>query len=162
MDIFTTILAGVSVFVAGQILLKIFIEPIQKLKESIAEVVYLLTNDHAIYHNAEAVDKQRADEAYKNIRNTGAVLNAKLHILPFYFAYYYLFGLPSKSKILKATDKLFGISNKMYSKSSKKYYYLDLYRIEICELLKLDNPIKNGLTKKEILDSLETMYKNDS
>ncbi|MCK5230500.1 MAG: hypothetical protein KAR13_09565 [Desulfobulbaceae bacterium] len=59
MTLFTTILAGVSVFVLGQILLKWIIEPIQKLREVIAEVVFYLANDHSIIHNANVLIRKR-------------------------------------------------------------------------------------------------------
>lgn len=60
MSIFATIVAGVTVFVLGQILLKLVIEPIQKLREAIAEVAFRLANDHAVIHNAETVAKKNA------------------------------------------------------------------------------------------------------
>ncbi|MEA2083260.1 MAG: hypothetical protein U9O82_03250 [Thermodesulfobacteriota bacterium] len=74
MTLFTTILAGVSVFVLGRILLKWIIEPIRKLREVIAEVVFYLANDHSIIHNANVVDKEEALSAGKNLKRLGAKL----------------------------------------------------------------------------------------
>ena len=72
MNVFTTILAGVAVFVLGQILLKLVIEPVQKLREAIAEVAFYLANDHAVIHNAVTVEKELAQAAYSNLRQLGA------------------------------------------------------------------------------------------
>lgn len=48
MNIFATIVAGITVFVLGQILLKLVIEPIQKLRETISEIAFHLANDHQV------------------------------------------------------------------------------------------------------------------
>lgn len=131
MNIFATILAGVAVFVLGQILLKLVIEPIQKLREVIAEVAFYLANDHAVIHNAEMVEKEKAQIASSNLRQLGARLVASQQLIPFYSYLGKLFSLPDRANIQKASQRLFQIPNHMYGGSPEKYDRLDLYRIEV-------------------------------
>ncbi len=162
MEIFATILTGVLVFAAGQTTLKMVIEPIQKLRETIAEIAFILTNNHVVYHNADAIDKEEVHTVYMNSRETGARLISRLTLIPFYEHIHKLFNLPNKVSITKASERLYGISNQMVSKSPIKYYCLDLYRIEICECLNIDDPITNGLSKQEILYSINEIRKSVS
>lgn len=159
MDIFATIVAGVTVFALGQILLKLVIEPIQKLREAIAEVAFYLANDHAVIHNAETVEKEVAQAAYSNLRQLGARLVASKQLVPFYPRLRQLFSLPSSANIQQASQRLFQISNHMYGNDPEKYYRLDLYRIEVCELLRLQDPIKNGMSKQQLLDGIQELRK---
>ena len=149
MDIFKTIVTGVAVFVLGQIFLKLVIEPIQKLRETIAEVAYYLANDHAVIHNADVVAKKIAQTASSNLKQLGARLVSGQQLIPFYSVFRTLLSLPKKANIKSASQKLFQIRNHMYGNDKDKYYLLDIYRIEICELLRLQGPISGGVSKHE-------------
>ena len=155
MQIFATILTGVIVFVGGQTILKMVIEPIQKLRETIAEIAFILTNNHVVYHNSDFLDKQQVDDAYENVREMGGRLVANQTLVPFYGKLHKLFSLPSKEEVKKASERLYGISLQMDSQSDARYYYLDLYRIEICENLHISDPITNGLSKEELIESIK-------
>jgi len=159
MEIFATILTGVVVFVGGQTILKMVIEPIQRLRETISEISFTLTNNHVVYHNADALDKERVDEAYSNAREMGGRLMAHLTLIPFYKYLRKFFNLPCKERIAKASERLYGLSNQIHSNSNVRFYYLDLYRIEICESLNIPDPITKGLSKQEIIDSIEKLRK---
>ncbi len=162
MQIFATILTGVIVFVGGQTILKMVIEPIQRLRETISGVAFILTNNHVVYHNSEALDEERVKDAYYNVREMGGRLVANQSLIPFYEKIHKYFSLPSKEEIKTASEKLYGISLQMDSGSSAKYYYLDLYRIEICECLRISDPITKGLSKSEIKNSIEELRKNNA
>lgn len=159
MTVFTTIVAGVTVFVVGQILLKLVIGPIQKLREVIADVAFYLANDHDVIHNAEMVDKERAQTASSNLKQLGARLVSSQQLIPFYSFLRKLFSLPDKINIEKASQRLFQIPNHMYGNHPEKYYRLDRYRIEVCELLGLQDPIKNGMSKQELEDAIQELRK---
>ena len=154
MTLFTTILAGVSVFVLGQILLKWIIEPIQKLREVIAEVVFYLANDHSIIHNANVVDKEEALSAGKNLKRLGAKLVSSQQLIPFYESVLRICRLPERDNIVSASNRLSLISNSMFGDEADKFYRLDLYRIKVCECLGLQDPIQNGMTKQELKDAI--------
>lgn len=159
MNVFTTIVAGVTVFVLGQILLKLVIEPIKKLREAIAEVAFYLANDHAVIHNAERVKEEQAEAASSNLRQLGARLVSSQQLIPFYSFLQRLFSLPDKAHIEKASQRLFQIPNHMYGDHPEKYYRLDLYRIEVCELLRLQDPINIGMSKQELVDAIQELRK---
>lgn len=162
MNIFATIVAGVTVFVLGQILLKLVIEPIQKLREAIAEVAFRLANDHAVIHNAETVAKGRAEAVSSDFRQLGARLVSGQQLIPSYSHIRKLFSLPNKNDIGKAAERLFQIPNHMYGDDPKKHYRLDLYRIEVCELLQLQDPIGSGMSKQELVNAIQELRKNNT
>ncbi len=149
MSIFLTIISGVTVFVFGQIILKLFIDPAQKLKESIAEIAFILWNEHATIHNAETVKETQVKDVYRQLRTLGARLASGYQIIPFYSKLNRIFGLPPSSAIEKAAEKMFEMSNNMLGSHVDKYYRLDLCRIDICEALNINDPIKSGLSRDE-------------
>lgn len=155
--IFTTIISGVTVFVLGQIFLKMVIEPVQNLKATISKVAHCLTNDYIILMNADVLSKKESQETYKKLRNLGAQLYADLHVVPLYHFFRNIFGLPSFNNLVEASDKLFGISNKMYSKQAAKYDYLDLYYLQMCKNLRIHVPEKMQLSEAELKDSIKQL-----
>ncbi len=155
--IFTTIISGVTVFVLGQIFLKMVIEPIQNLKATISKVAHCLNNDYVVFMNADVISKKETQETYKKLRNLGAQLYADLHLVPLYRFFRYIFGLPSFNNLVEASDKLFGISNKMYSKTAARYHYLDLYYLQICKNLRIHVPEKMQIPEAELKDSIKQL-----
>jgi len=162
MNVFATIVAGVTVFVFGQILLKLVIEPIQNLREAIAEVAFHLANDHAVIHNAETVKKEQAEAVTSNLRQLGARLVSSQQLVPFYTSLRKVFSLPDEVNIGKAAQQLFQIPNHMYGSCPQKYERLDLYRIEVCELLQLQDPNNNGIPKQELVDAIRESQKKNA
>lgn len=156
MTLFTTILAGVSVFVLGQVFLKWVIEPIQDLRKVIAEILFYLANDHSIIHNAEIVNKEEALSVGKNLERLGARLLANQNLIPFYDKTRKVFGLSKRESIAFASKRLSLISKSMFGKEDI-HCKLDLYRINVCESLGIDDPIQSGMTKQALIDGIEEM-----
>lgn len=155
MTLFTTILAGVSVFVVGQIFLKWMIEPIQELRKIIAEVLFYLANDHSIIHNAHIIDKEEALSSCKNLKRLGASLLSSQQLIPFYEKAIKVFRLPKRENIVLASKRLSLISNSIFGKDQDIHYKLDLYRIDICEALGIEDPIQGGMSKQELKDAIK-------
>lgn len=126
MNLFTTIVAGVSVFVLGQIFLKWMVEPIQELRKIMAEVLFYIANDHATIHNAEMVEKQDALFVGKNLERLGARLLSTQQLIPFYETARKVFRLPSTENIMLASKRLSLISKSMFGKETDIHYQLDL------------------------------------
>ena len=162
MSVFLTIITGVLVFVIGQSVIKLVIEPVQKFRQTLSEITYRFTRDHVVYHNADAVDKDRANKAYTDIRDLGARLHGDLRLIPHYSKIRKIFGLPESDKVIEATDYLIKISNHMYGKDSIKYYYLDLFRMEICECLDINDPIRKGMPKEEVIKAIKVIRASHS
>jgi hypothetical protein len=149
MEVFTTIITGVVVFILGQAFLKLVIEPVQRLKVTISDVAFCLMNDYIYYMNSDAVHESDASATYKKLRELGARLHGDISIVPWYSHFRKLFLLPKFDSVNGASDKLFAISNWLYSKRDDKYERMDLLRIEICRLLSIH--IKEEEEYEEIL-----------
>ncbi len=154
MEVFVTIVAGVTVFVLGQTVLKLVIEPIQKLREAIAEVAFHLANDDPVIHNEGTVSKEQSEAVSVNFTQLGARLVSSRQLVPFYDQLRKVFALPNKESIGKAAQRLTQIPNHMYGDHPTKHERLDLYRIEVCELLQLRDPINKGISKQELVDAI--------
>ena len=155
MTLFTTILAGVSVFVLGQVFLKWMLEPVQDLRKVIAEILFYLASDHSTIHNVEIVNKEEALSVGKNLERLGARLLASQNLIPFYGKARKVFGLPKHESIAFASKRLSLISKSMFGKEQDIHYKLDLYRIDVCESLGIDDPIQGGMTKQELKDGIK-------
>ena len=114
MELFVTVISGVLIFVLGQLLLKLVIEPLQEFKKEIA-----LTLNSLFFHkdkisnpNANLIKKD-IWEVSSILRKHSSNLEAKSSIIPLYDCWYKLRILPSKKNIKKATNKLIGLSNSL-------------------------------------------------
>lgn len=155
MTLFTTIFAGVSVFILGQIFLKWMIEPIQELRKVITEILFYLANDYSIIHNAHIVDKEEALSSCKNLKRLGASLLSRQELIPFYEKVSRILRLPKRKDIIVASRRLSLMSNSIFSKADDNYYRLDFYQIEICEALGIENPIQDVTSKQELKDAIK-------
>ena len=155
--IFTTVISGVTVFVLGQIFLKLVIEPVQNLKATISKVAHCLNNDYIVFMNADVLSKKETQETYKKLRNLGAQLYADLHGVPLFQFFHYIFGLPSFNNVVEASDKLFGISIKMYSKQAARYDYMDLYYLQICKNLRIHVSEKMQIPESELKEAIKQL-----
>ncbi len=118
-SVFETILAGVTVFVAGQILLKLIIDPIQELKRTIGRISHALNFYASVYSNPGVGTAESEKEAQKKLRSLSAQLAAEVRVIPVYSFVGGLFFLPSHANILGARKNLIGLSNGVYSKSDQ-------------------------------------------
>ena len=157
MTLFTTILAGVSVFVLGQIFLKWMIEPIQELRKVIAEVLFYIANDHPTIQNAKTVDKQCALAAGANLERLGAQLLASQHVIPFYGFARWVCRLPTREDVGTASKRLSLISKSMFGNEDDIHYRLDLYRIDVCDALGIEDPFQKGMTRQDLLDGISEL-----
>lgn len=158
MTLFTTILAGVTVFVLGQIVLKWMIEPIQKLRKLKGEILFHLAYDYTTIHNAKKTGKtETALEVGKTLERLGASLLANQHLIPIYSLNQRVFQLPDRNKLQEAAKRLHLISNSMFGGECDIHHRLDLYRIEICEMLNIEDPIKDGMTKVDLINAIKEM-----
>ena len=150
MTLFSTIVAGVTVFVLGQILLKWVIEPIQQLREVISEIIYHFANDYSIIQNAHITDKEVALSVCKELERLGAKLLSKQHLIPFYAKIHKFLRLPEENNLFKASKKLSLISKSMFGKEPDIHYKLDIYRKQVCEYLIIQDPIQDDTSIEEL------------
>ena len=114
--------SGVLIFVLGQFILKILIEPIQELKKEIAAVLSSLVYYADIYSNPGTGTEEKLHEASYALRKHACELASKTAIIPFYDLLYSLRILPDKKQVFDAKSRLIGLSNSVY-KSAEEFGY---------------------------------------
>lgn len=108
---FFTVLAGVFVFVMGQIIVQVWLDPLQKLKAAIVDVSEVLAkHEGAIISLSTAPPEARRvisqDMALMSVR-----LSGRRELIPLYESAKLIYALPSQTKIHEAIGSLNAISN---------------------------------------------------
>jgi len=141
MEIFITIMSGVFVFVVGQIMLKIFIEPIQELKKVQRQLIEDFTFYANIYYNAGISTpefRQKVDEVSDILRKNATKLISIVAIIPFYSFFEFLHLVPETNNISKIKGNLIGISNLIKGNTQEiNFQKIHEWATEIENLLKL-------------------------
>lgn len=111
METFLTVIAGVLVFVISQIVVQVWLEPLQQLKSAIVDISETLTK-----HEGSIISLAVAPpEARRDISRDMAVMSARLsgrrELIPFYETARRMYSLPSETKIHEAIGSLNALSN---------------------------------------------------
>jgi hypothetical protein len=113
---------AIVVFVIGQMVQRLVIEPIQDQRRTIGEITFALL----MYDNVSHVAKRNADghtvvdidepvTVIKTLRGLGAKLQQSLRVIPMYSVFERLRMVVPRSRIDTATKGLTGWSNSIYS-----------------------------------------------
>jgi len=108
---FLTVFSGVFVFCLGQIILKFFIGPIQKLDECRGKICDTLIFYRNVYMNPGTFSKKKEKEVSNKIRELASVLLSRKAMIRGYDFFVKYSIIPSKENILSAHRNLIGISN---------------------------------------------------
>ncbi|HIF9333770.1 TPA: hypothetical protein ACX6R1_000801 [Photobacterium damselae] len=100
-QVFITVMSGVSVFVIGQMVLKLVLEPIINLKSTFGEISGLFLREQPEIIGAKASDVTREE-----IFRFSALLLAQKSTIPFYGVTRMFFGLPSTKSLISAARSL--------------------------------------------------------
>lgn len=111
MSIFLTIFSGTAVFVFGQLILKLLIEPINEFKKCISKIAYDLILYANVFANPTNLSNPKMSDSCQIMRQNSSTLHASLYLVPAYDCIYKLFSLPKKSDIIEATKCLIALSN---------------------------------------------------
>lgn len=138
--VFLTVLAGVLTYVAGQLVLKLVIEPLQDTKKTIGQISHSLIEHANVIHNPGVPTEEAMRETSRHLRRLSSQLQAHLYLVPVYSWTARTFGLPSQAKVLAASKALMGLSNSVHGGSDKIYEH-NAKRIEnICDSLSIYLP----------------------
>ncbi len=126
--VFYIIIAGVIIYVAGEIIVKIVIDPVQELKRVIADIAFKLIHYSHVYRiapsgdvdasGAEAqkrVDPEKLEQAADEYRKLASMLNAGYRLVPFYAIAKLLFFLPREADIIEARNELLEMSEEIFA-----------------------------------------------
>ena len=108
-------MSGVFVFVIGQTILKLFVEPWQKQRECIAKIAHHLLLYANVYSNPGVGTPEANSEASMETRKLASELIASCHRIPFYKFLASMKLLPAIEKILEVQKHLIGLSNSTHS-----------------------------------------------
>ena len=113
-SMFYTILAGVAVFVTGQFILKLVLEPIVSLKESLGELSAFCLRNRAKITNANATL-----EMQQELKCLGSTLISKRQAIPFYSFFACILRLPKEKDLIESCRSLNFISAEMVKETSR-------------------------------------------
>lgn len=126
--VFYIIIAGVIIYVAGQIIVKIVIDPVQELKRVIADIAFKLIYYSHVYRIApsggedasgkeaqRSVDPEKLEQAADEYRKLASMLNAGYRLVPFYAIAKLLFFLPREADIIEARNELLEMSEEIFA-----------------------------------------------
>ena len=111
MSVFITVFSGVLVFVIGQIVVKLIIEPINDFKKERSKIIYDLVFYANKLANPKGPDDLEMVEVCKVMRQHSSMLHSATHLIPCYQYLAFIFGLPKIKDINEATTKLIYLSN---------------------------------------------------
>ena len=153
MTLFLTIFSGVTVFVLGQITLKLLIDPIQEFKKTIADISHALIEHAAIYSNPGVAGNEVEKKVSEIFRNLSSRLNAQMYLIPKYDCISKVFGLPPCNKVAEATGFLIGLSNSVFQ-SASNFAIKNVEKSEkICNALGIFVPDNERVMRKESNDT---------
>ena len=144
--VFYIILAGVIVYVLGEIIVKIVIDPVQELKRVIAEIAFKLIHYSHVFKLAsseesagqemgQAIGREKLEEAADEYRRLASILNAGYHLVPFYAIARLVFFLPKEADIIDARNALLEMSEEIFA--APKSFVISERRKSIEKMLKV-------------------------
>jgi hypothetical protein len=141
-----TILAGVSVFVVGQFILKLVLEPIVEFKKILGEISSLFLRKQASITNANASKETQAE-----LKKLSSMILAIKQTIPFYRIISKLLGLPKDSKLILGCQSLNLISYYVIHDDPKMTPRYNNHSIEINkEMRSLEETLNIRVTYKEL------------
>jgi|CXWL01.1.fsa_nt_gi hypothetical protein len=137
-QVFWTVLSGTTVFVLGQIFVRMVLDPVhelQKQRGDIADALIFYANVTIRYSGIKQEELEKSQDVY---RQKASQLIAKAHMLRFYWLWSCLLMVPPRKNIAAAARSLIGLSNNVFDNGSDGSLLKDKYRSEICRLLDLE------------------------
>ncbi len=106
-----TALAGIVVFVIGQIIVKSLIEPIQEQRKIIGEIAHALK--YYKNYDSNVTTHERIQEGMFKFRSLASDLDRSLVTIPFYRLLSVLNLVPKRNRVVAAGMQLIGIANSL-------------------------------------------------
>lgn len=130
---------AITVYVAGQILSKFFIEPVHDLRKEIGEVRFNLAFHASTIHTPIGRTKELSDDAKKALMKNSCQLIAKVHAVPlFSITRYIAFGvIPRRNSIEDATVQLRALTTYLHEEGEKALNSLDTISKRVTKIEKL-------------------------
>lgn len=139
--VFWTILTGVLTYIAGQLVLKLVIDPVQEQRRTIGRISHALIEYANVIANPGVPTEERMMQASTTLRSLSAELQTHLYLVPLYTITARVFRLPKNDAIMKATKSLIGLSNSVFQVTSDRTYEYNSKKVEaVCDELEIYYP----------------------
>lgn len=119
--IFFTVFSGVITYIVGQLILKLWLEPIHDMKKTIGQISYSLIESANVIGNPGVPSQEIMSETSKNLRKLASQLQSHLYLVPIYALTAIIFKIPRRNEVLMASKALIGLSNSVFSVSENTY-----------------------------------------
>jgi len=132
-------LGGIAVYAIGQIVSKLFIEPLYEIRKAVGEVRFNLGFYAATIHTPIARSKESSDKAQEALMKNSCELIAKLQGIPLFEVTRLLsFGvLPRRKAIEDAAVQLRGLSTYVHEAGPKAMDSLEVISKRVAKIEKL-------------------------
>ncbi|ABE58736.1 hypothetical protein Csal_1381 [Chromohalobacter israelensis DSM 3043] len=97
-EIFATVVTGVSVFVLGRLIEQFVIKPIHDFREALGQLSYFLLSNQASLTNCNATD-----DMSNSLKRMGGINIAKMESIPFYGSWELLRFVPKAEDVTEAS-----------------------------------------------------------
>jgi len=130
-----TVVFGVIIFVLGQLVVSLIIEPAQNLRRTIAAISHALIERANVIQDGGLSTKAVMDETSAELRKLSSQLQSRFYMVPLYRITASVFRLPAAEKIRAASGALIGLSNSIVQ-SRESVYKINAKRVQIvCDSL---------------------------
>jgi hypothetical protein len=130
-----TVVFGVIIFVLGQLVVSLIIEPAQNLRRTIAAISHALIERANVIQDGGLSTKAVMDETSAELRKLSSQLQSRFYMVPLYRITASVFRLPAAEKIRAASGALIGLSNSIVQ-SRESVYKINSKRVQIvCDSL---------------------------
>jgi hypothetical protein len=122
----STLLVGVIVYVVGQLLSKVFIDPLQNLRKTVGETRFNLAFHAGVIHSPICRASEKSDNTQDALMKSSCDLLANLQTISLYWIASTLQLAPPRKSIEQAAVQLRGLSTYVHEKDSKAYDNLEV------------------------------------
>jgi len=116
-----TVVFGVIIFVLGQLVVSLIIEPAQNLRRTIAAISHALIERANVIQDGGLSTKAVMDETSAELRKLSSQLQSRFYMVPLYRITASVFRLPAAEKIRAASGALIGLSNSIVQSRESVY-----------------------------------------
>lgn len=137
MNVFWTVVAGVSVFVFGQIVTKFLVEPWHEYRMLIGRIAHAVVLYGRAHSDPRFITPLPADEARRELVSLSGELWQRTNAIPFYGLIARIFpGVPSWEEIRLASGHLGGLGNSLNEVGGTRSEHIKIIR----QALRLHDP----------------------
>lgn len=135
MEILLTVVTAFLTFALGQISVKLIIDPVQEFKRTVADISHSVIEYANVYSNPGIAGPDKEEYVAYEFRKLSSRLNAQMSLIPCYRVWAWVFCLPKRPMVVKASGYLIGLSNG-FGGSNPNRGILNTYKAQhLCDAL---------------------------